>query len=66
MKGNKDPVITYALKEMVAACAAAMRVLDRHKLKAEFADELKVANVEPGFGKRALLAIVTEEREETP
>ncbi|KKL50041.1 hypothetical protein LCGC14_2309480 [marine sediment metagenome] len=63
MAGNKDPVITYALKEMVAACAAAMRVLDRHGLADEFGDELKAVGVKNGFGKRALLAIVTEEKE---
>ena len=63
MAGNKDPVITYALKEMVAACSAAMRVLDRHGLADEFGDELKAVGVKNGFGKRALLAIVTEEKE---
>ena len=55
-----------SLREMVAACAAAMRVLDHHGLAIEFGHELKLAGVENGFGKRALDALRKAEGKETP
>ena len=55
-----------SLKEMVAVCSAAMRVLAHCDLEAEFADELKRAGVKNGFGKRALDALRKAEGKETP
>lgn len=51
-----------ALKEMTAACAAAMRVLARHELADEFEQEFTAAGVSKTFGLRAKRVITEAER----
>jgi len=52
-----------ALEEMRAACAAAMRVLDKHDLAEEFVFEAKFAGVTDGFGVRAAAALAASASE---